>query len=385
MQLAYEHESHRAELLEAEAAQQREEEGWWNAVAAVGTIVIGTVAIVCTAGMATPVVVTAVVAGSCSIAYGTSNLFEAGQDIYYGSIGDAHTAAINPIRDTVFMGNQELYDIWGGISTTVAGFVVPVGQAYTAAKAAGQTTKAVVGVVGKEVVKEVAQDTFVGAISAGTGNVVMDLTGDANLSRLTGLGTGFFAGGKTNKVFNSVDNVSDSVKALNHIDDVTDVTKALDDVTDSRRTMKSFSDLMSPEDATRYIANNEKAFFNEFSERASAAGLSDVQITEAFEAMRTGDYAKMATYFDTSSPVDGAVFWSGNKEGAAAYANGIGGTIMEQTPGGQVFDNWRGLQGMYPEWDTMTDLNQKPIWDALSSQYANGAEGMATYVHPSGY
>ena len=146
-----------------------------------------------------------------------------------------------------------------------------------------------------------------------------------------------------------------------------------------------FADGMLPEDATRCILNNEKAFFNEFSERASAVGLSDTQIAEAFEAMKNGDYAKMAIYFDTSSPVDGAVFWSGNKEGAAAYANSIGGTIMEQTPGGQVFDNWRGLGGMYPEWDTPTNLDQKPIWDALSSQYANGAEGIATYAHPDGY
>ena len=97
----------------------------------------------------------------------------------------------------------------------------------------------------------------------------MDLTGDANLSRLTGLGTGFFAGGNTNKVFNSVDNVSDSVKALNHIDDVTDVTKALDDVTDSTRTMKSFSDLMSPEDAARY---------NKFLENGSTAGLTPSEV-----------------------------------------------------------------------------------------------------------
>ena len=65
---------------------------------------------------------------------------------------------------------------------------------------------------------------------------------------------------------------------------------------------------MSPEDAARYIANNEKAFFNEFSERARAAGLNSAHIEEAFTAMRTGDYAKMASYFDTSSPVNGAVF-----------------------------------------------------------------------------
>lgn len=59
---------------------------------------------------------------------------------------------------------------------------------------------------------------------------------------------------------------------------------------------------------------------------------------------------------------------------------------MEQTPGGQVFDEWRGLQGMYPaEWGTSTELDPKPIWDALSAQYANNARGIATYVHTEGY
>ncbi|MCQ2211887.1 MAG: hypothetical protein MJZ34_16520 [Paludibacteraceae bacterium] len=89
----------------------------------------------------------------------------------------------------------------------------------------------------------------------------------------------------------------------------------------------------------------------------------------------------MASYFDTSSPSDGAVFWSGNKEGAAAYADSIGGTIMEQTSGGQVFDGWKGLQGMYPEWATGSTLDQKRIWNALSTQYAQNAVGEVTYVH----
>lgn len=142
---------------------------------------------------------------------------------------------------------------------------------------------------------------------------------------------------------------------------------------------------MSSKDAARYIANNEKAFFNEFSERASAAGLNDTQISEAYKAMRSGDYIEMASYFDTTSPVNGAVFWSGNQTGAGQYAQSIGGTIMEQTPGGQVFNNWRGLEGMYPEWNTGTVLDQKPIWEALSRQYANGANGIVTYVHPSDY
>lgn len=37
---------------------------------------------------------------------------------------------------------------------------------------------------------------------------------------------------------------------------------------------------------------------------------------------------------------------------------------MEQTPAGQVFDNWRGLQGMYPEW-TNGASPQKPIWEEI--------------------
>ena len=154
---------------------------------------------------------------------------------------------------------------------------------------------------------------------------------------------------------------------------------------DTGEAATSLRDLMTPEEAARYDAYNEQVCFNEFAERASAAGLNNTEIVEAFEAMKEGDYAKMASYFDTSSSVGRAVFWSGNKEGAAAYANSIGGTIMEQTPGGQVFDSWRGLEGMYPEWGNGSSLDQKLIWEALSRQYANGVEGTATYIHPNGY
>ena len=141
---------------------------------------------------------------------------------------------------------------------------------------------------------------------------------------------------------------------------------------------------MNPEDAERYIANNEKAFYREFSERAAKAGLNNEQISKAYKAMRSGNYRKMASYFDTSSPVNGAVFWSGDKEAASIYAKKIEGTVLEQTAGGQMFDNWRGLEGMYPEWGSFTTMDRKPIWKALSTQYANGARGIATYVHPVG-
>ena len=256
----------------------------------------------------------------------------------------------------------------------------------------GQTGKTLIGTVGKSVVKEVAQDALVGAASSKAGSLVMDVTGDANLSRLAGLGTGILSGSKTGKALNSIDSaVSSSVKTLNHIDDVADVTKAFDDVSVSSKGSvntkgySNFADGMSQEDAVRYISNNEEKFYIEFSERASAAGLSNTQISEAYSAMKSGDYSKMASYFNTASPYDGAVFWSGNKIAAGEYAKSIGGTLMEQTAGGKVFDDWRGLQGMYTDWGTGTPFDQKPIWEALSSQYANGANGAVTYVHPDGY
>lgn len=68
-------------------------------------------AIVLTAGAATRIVVTAAVTGVGSAAYGYSNMIEGAQDVYYGSVGDLNSAAINPIRDTIFMGNQTAYGL----------------------------------------------------------------------------------------------------------------------------------------------------------------------------------------------------------------------------------------------------------------------------------
>ena len=176
LQQACDHEEERRSLLEDEAAKKREEEGILNAVLAVGTIVIGAVAIVATWGAATPLVVTACVAGGSAMAYGASNLVEAGQDIYYGSIGDPYTVAFNPIRDTVFCGNQEVYDLWGGVATDVAGMLIPIGIASKAAKAAEIGSKAAKSaslaskLTKPNVVQHVASGVH-GAVSAGTGSV----------------------------------------------------------------------------------------------------------------------------------------------------------------------------------------------------------------------
>ena len=77
----------------------------------------------------------------------------------------------------------------------------------------------------------------------------------------------------------------------------------------------------------------------------------------------------MASFFDTSTKKDGAVFWSGNKQGAMDYAANNNRTMLEQTPDGQVFDGWNSLSKVLPDWDA--GKNQaKPLWEALSKKYA---------------
>jgi len=225
LQLAYERETSRIERLTEEAAQKREEEGWWKMLLGTGAAVVGVIAIIGTAGMATPVVVTAYVAGGSAIAYGVSNMVEAGQDIVYGAMGDTYTVAWNPIRDTIFCGNQTAYDIWGGISTTVAGLVVPVGQSYTFARTAGQSGKVLVQTVGKTVAKEFAEDFVIDKVSMGTGGLVQDFTGNANLSRLASLTAGVATGTQSGKAFQVMDNAAAGVKGIKNIDDVTDSIK----------------------------------------------------------------------------------------------------------------------------------------------------------------
>ena len=48
------------------------------------------------------------VAGGGTILFGASDMLEGGQNIYYGANGDLSSTAFNPLRDTVFMGNQEI-------------------------------------------------------------------------------------------------------------------------------------------------------------------------------------------------------------------------------------------------------------------------------------
>ena len=86
--------------------QQRETQGVWQAIGGVVLVVVGVTCIVATAGAATPLVIAGAVAGGGTVLFGGAEIIEGGQNAYYGSIGDMNSAAFNPIRDTVFLGNQ---------------------------------------------------------------------------------------------------------------------------------------------------------------------------------------------------------------------------------------------------------------------------------------
>ncbi len=120
--------------FDALAAEKRAEQGWINLALGIVTIAVGVAAIVFTAGAATPLVVGAWVVGGGTILYGASNVVESGQDIYLGNKGDITTQAVNPIRDTVFMGNNDVYHKVGQAFTIGSSILIPIGQTSSVAR-----------------------------------------------------------------------------------------------------------------------------------------------------------------------------------------------------------------------------------------------------------
>ena len=144
--------------FEALAAEDRAKKGWIDLGVGVFTAVIGIIAIVSTMGAATPLVVAGGVVGFGTSVYGLSNAEEGVHNIALGNAGDIQTKARNPIRDTVFMGNDKLYHDVGNTFVIASAIMIPIGKtqsvvqgltefaigeagAYTAGQAAYYGTK----------------------------------------------------------------------------------------------------------------------------------------------------------------------------------------------------------------------------------------------------
>lgn len=150
-------------------AKERADQGTAQVIMGVFAVGVGFAAIVLTAGAATPLVVTAAVTGTCSMAYGLSEVSEGTQHVYYGLNGDPYTSAFNPLRDTIFMGNQEVYSMWGNINMTVAGLCIPVGKSMQGLKGI-EAIKA----GGKAIAKEVVMDQASEFVASYTVPVISD-------------------------------------------------------------------------------------------------------------------------------------------------------------------------------------------------------------------
>ena len=120
--------------FEALAAEDRAKNGWKELGLGVLTFAIGFIAIIGTLGTATPLVVAGGIVGFGTTAYGLSNMYEAGQDIKLGNAGDIQTKAGNPIRDTLFMGNDKLYHDVGNVFVTASAIMIPIGQTQSVVK-----------------------------------------------------------------------------------------------------------------------------------------------------------------------------------------------------------------------------------------------------------
>ena len=125
--------------MEALHAEERTKQGLMNLVFGVLTIVAGVSALVMSGGTALPIVAPMLkIAGVGMFMYGASNSIEAGQNIYYGLSGDGKSFAMNAIRDTIFLGNGELYHGFGQVFTLTTGVFIPIAKTKSIAQGLSQ-------------------------------------------------------------------------------------------------------------------------------------------------------------------------------------------------------------------------------------------------------
>ena len=179
-----------------ESIRLRTEEGIVKTLVGVGTMILGGMLVVATCGMALPLVATVGVMaiGAGTAAYGFSNTVEGGQDVYAGVTGDPRMVSVNPIRDTVFASNPDLYYLIGNVLTIAASLILTGGMAANAAVSAGTS-------IGRAVVTEYAKQ---GLTVAASSYVEKSMT-EATNSPLAGFVVGSLTGIATYGMLNEAD------------------------------------------------------------------------------------------------------------------------------------------------------------------------------------
>ena len=160
-----------------DAAEERETQGVWKTVAGVVLVGVGVACIIATAGAASPIVAAVGVAmGTGMTIYGVADSAEGAQDIYYGSIGDIDSTAVNDLKYAVFQGNEEAYYLTESVFAFAASAMIPIGQA---ASAGNLTFRSGATIVAKEGIATAA--------GAGAQKYTTDLTGNQTAGMLAGM------------------------------------------------------------------------------------------------------------------------------------------------------------------------------------------------------
>ena len=110
-------------------AEERTKQGAMELAFGVLTFVVGATALVMPVGAMWSIVVSAFKYGALVLSmYEASSSIEAVQNIYYGLSGDGKSVAVNPIRDTYFVGKGELYHSLGQIFGLTTGVFIPIAK-----------------------------------------------------------------------------------------------------------------------------------------------------------------------------------------------------------------------------------------------------------------
>ena len=157
-------------------SDDRKAEGLKQLLAGIVSATVGTALIFATAGAAAPIVFSAAVVGGTSTLYGLSNATEGMNNISLGFSGDGFTMAENPIRDTLFAGNPELYYTIGNASTMISAMALPMSGILKGATGAAKfKTIAVDG--GRILIGNVAEDKVYDAIYQSTDSRILAMLG----------------------------------------------------------------------------------------------------------------------------------------------------------------------------------------------------------------
>lgn len=127
-------------------AEERTKKGAMDLVFGILTFVAGATALVMPVGAMWPIVTFAFKSGALAFSVsGFSNSIEAGWNIYYGLSGDGKSVAVNPIRDTMFIGKGELYHSLGQIFGLTTGVFIPIAKTKSIVQGLWQFTWGFVG------------------------------------------------------------------------------------------------------------------------------------------------------------------------------------------------------------------------------------------------